>query len=303
MSGCLTSITLCIIFLGIIIIILTISLLLMDRYNNVKHSISKCIDNDIFGNSQNILVPYIDSNITFPIIHPDIHCFDVQVARYCADLINRVVVMFCNQTMKGSLQLPDHIVLQTTLYYDNNVIGFIGSYDKFVFVVFRGTVTEQEWKSDFQYSQVKLATKEHSSMCHAGFMNVYSQMKEHIAQTICKLSPDRLFVAGHSLGASLATLVSLDHYQTYNVHTYVFGSPRVCDHIPHGMSYFWRINNTCDIVTQLPLSVMPNKNNKSSPYVYTHGGANIEFTLNMQNLRHSHSMNTYIRGLEYGMLQ
>ena len=105
----------------------------------------------------------------------------------------------------------------------------------------------------------------------------------------------KIIITGHSLGAALATLASLDLQYDYDVVSYTFASPRVCDGFPtEGMRGFFRIDNTCDIIQQLPLAVMLNFNNPKSPYYYQHSGDSMFFTDNKKGMGANHLIDVFI---------
>ena len=196
--------------------------------------------------------------------------------------------------------------------FRNKIIGYIASsaISKIVWVAFRGTANEAEWRQDFNFSQVylelsdtenqrtfKLKTGE-TLACHKGFLNVFNEFKDKLISSIKNLNPTKVVISGHSLGASLATLASLELAYQYQVYTYAFASPRVCDSIPPVTSAFWRINNTADVIPDVPLSVMPNLQDKDNPYFYTHGGTAMDFTDNRKSLTNNHLLPVYINAIE-----
>lgn len=57
---------------------------------------------------------------------------------------------------------------------------------------------------------------------------------------------------------------------------------------------YWRVENTEDIIPDLPIPVMPNLKQSNSPFIYTQDGNPITYTLNWGGLLRNHSMTSYI---------
>ena len=110
-------------------------------------------------------------------------------------------------------------------------------------------------------------------------------------------------MTGHSLGGAIAGLVCLSLSQTHDIYGYVFGSPRICDVFQtDNMKAYFRINNTCDAIKEMPLSVMWNVENKTDISFYSHGGIEKTFTSNRQSLTNNHLMPVYIEALENNLI-
>ncbi|MEK3737203.1 lipase family protein [Paenibacillus sp. FSL F4-0122] len=163
----------------------------------------------------------------------------------------------------------------------NNVwerFGFILESPQEIIIAFRGTSTTTNWISNVLASQERFKYLKEDSLTHRGFTNIYSSARDGIFSTLSKLSPDKtLYITGHSLGAALATLCTLDiaantSYTTPNLYTY--GSPRVGD--PDFVNIFkqyvrksYRYANLFDVVTYAPPHVykLPKREKK---YYYNH---------------------------------
>jgi len=130
-------------------------------------------------------------------------------------------------------------------------------------------------------------------------MHIFSEIRPSLMKILEQWHVQDLIITGHSLGAALATLASIELASTYNVTTYVFASPRVCDHLPTtSIRNFWRVNNASDIVTQLPLSVMPNLEPEGTPFFYSHGGNSVDFNDNRHSIVNNHLLPVYIDALD-----
>lgn len=283
------------------------------RYSRIFDAARFAVDNELFCDPQaGECLLSSDDSLGFPAVGGD--TFDYAVARYCADLVARVQLLFYKKNGHDELRLPADLALATTLTYDEKIIGYVASSsDGTAWVVYRGTAHELEWRQDFNFHQTELLVGNDGDdeqepfatgagdplSCHSGFVNVFNQSSDLLLSTIEALAPTKVVVTGHSLGASVATLAMLRLAPNYRVHTYVFGSPRVCNRVPvpSGSSY-WRINNTTDAITTVPLSVMPNVVDKTKPFLYTHGGVAINFTDNRESLTNNHLMPVYVNELD-----
>lgn len=222
--------------------------------------------------------------------------FCYKIAERAADLILRVAT----QT-----PIPGDLTVLKTLLFQKKRIGVMlldpgGT----VWIVFRGTSTKQEWEHDFDFVHADFLVEEKTFRCARGFIGVFSevygQVKDELKNRTCDV-----VVTGHSLGAALATLCAgaLVSHPAHYVQCYNFGGPRVCfDLTLPARTMVWRINNTCDIVQQLPLAVMWNTRSKRSPYKYTHLGRQVNFTTNYGTLQENHTMPVYIEAIRDRLL-
>lgn len=298
----------------IILIILSVFGLYLTHFKKVTSAVSVTITNDLphLGKDDGFVLT-INDNLPQPVDMT--RDFDRETARFCSDLIVRVEMLYYKKSGVTELRMPPDLKNEGALYFNENVIGFVGKSKKpssgVVWVAFRGTATEMEWHRDFSFShgdfEAREQTSEHkdfettgygSLSCHRGFLDVYSEFRWVMMDKIKSLNPTAVVVTGHSLGASLATLSSIDISRYFPVYSYVFGSPRVCEFIPPVMDAYWRLNNTEDIIPNIPLSIMPNVENKSSPFFYTHGGLSMEFTDNRRSFTRNHTMPVYINAIE-----
>ena len=183
-------------------------------------------------------------------------------------------------------------------------IGFIAQRGAEAVLVFRGTMTANEWIADFK---VRLTpnTIAGTGKVHDGFLRTYTLFREAIRQSLESIDGrTRLFVAGHSLGAGLATLAAMDLASrpgSRRPALYTFASPRVGDRQFardfNGLlsERSFRIANTCDLVTSIPFPV---------PFLrfiggyFTHVETPVEFTIQHEDVEKNHSIDTYLKALE-----
>jgi triacylglycerol lipase len=183
-------------------------------------------------------------------------------------------------------------------------IGFIASSKADIFLVFRGTMTPLELLRDFR---INLSSYPYAALgkVHDGFIRVYDEFRTPILDCLKRIGRGkRLYIAGHSLGAALATLAAPDISSSTvfkSPAVYTYGSPRVGDRafadgynrISRGCSY--RIANTCDLVVSLPFPV---------PFLnfiggfFTHVDEPVEFTAQEEDVEKNHDIGTYLASLE-----
>ncbi len=183
-------------------------------------------------------------------------------------------------------------------------VGFIASRGPELFLVFRGTVTVEEWVRNLRFT---LAPYLLSGMgkVHEGFLETYGFVRQRVQEALsAQERGKRLFIAGHSLGGALATLAAPDVSQATPFPSpvvYTYGSPRVGDRAfaeawnqAHAARAF-RIVNTSDIVPSIPLPV---------PFAgvlggfFTHVETPVDFTIQEENLEKNHLMPTYLAALD-----
>lgn len=137
-----------------------------------------------------------------------------------------------------------------------------------VIFAYSGTETKAAWQSDFRYHQVppaKLNGYKDGMLVHQGFYEFYTAVQ---SQLWCWWEENHkwvkhLFITGHSLGASLASLSAFDFSGVFKEHkkpiVYTFGSPRLANiafakefdrKMPHSIN----VINTEDLIPALVLA-------------------------------------------------
>jgi predicted lipase len=111
-------------------------------------------------------------------------------------------------------------------------IGFVAQKQRSVFVIFRGTVTIAEWVRNLNVRLSNYSTADYGKV-HDGFLETYSAIHNKLLKALVELDlRNKLFIAGHSLGAALATLAMPDIVANTGFRAptiYTYGSPRVGD--------------------------------------------------------------------------
>ena len=183
-----------------------------------------------------------------------------------------------------------------------------------VFVTFRGTQSPEDWMSDLTFPQAAHPW----GQTEAGFSTLYAQCSADVRTCVQQAAAQRVFVTGHSLGAGLAVLATADLVQSGAAPAavmYSFAGPRVGD--PAFAAKFnaqvgraWRIVNTEDIVTTVPLAtptlITDSKPNSVLGMVlmlarnldYEHVGIPVCFTTHKGSIVGNHMMQVYSDALK-----
>ncbi len=208
-----------------------------------------------------------------------------------------------------------------------------------VYIIFRGTRTQSEWEHDLNFSQRQLKSadlahmakmeyvfsnplnhKDHphtfsfhagcssNTMVHRGFYKVFDEIRiqvdAHMNMIFASHTVQRFVIAGHSLGAALASLTGLflrTHFSVQSagkIVVYTFGKPRVGN--PEYRScvsslsiVVHRVQNEDDVITAIPLSANPNLSEHKEPYLFDHEGEPQHYQNNWKSLLWTHSIQNY----------
>lgn len=183
--------------------------------------------------------------------------------------------------------------------------GFVLSSPEANIIVFRGTQQPVEWLQNFQARQIPHSAEipfDFPGKLHQGFVKIYSNLADPVRVAAQRLDPSvPCYIAGHSLGASIAAIAALDIAQTVpqlqdQIRLYTYASPRMGDRafadghsqrVPNS----YRIANQTDAFTLLP----PTSLNQT---VYVHMGEPWVFSSQRGDLGTNHFISTYRRAIE-----
>ena len=242
--------------------------------------------------------------VDLPIPDQKDQTFNVEVARFLADLIVRI-----SRAVNEPFTEP-HTLKNELLMYDskkNPIFGVLWTNNSIAYIAFRGTMEPQEWMQNFTYKQqhaLFLNNSKNSPNIHSGFLEVYNNFRNNLIHKIKELKPTQIFIAGHSLGGAIATICGLDlKILGYNTIVYNFASPRVgddkfCDLVKNSNLPLYRIVNTSDVAPTFPVSVSPNFDDPEKPFIYNHCGNAIYFTDNWKSIVNNHTLAVYVNWLE-----
>ena len=183
-----------------------------------------------------------------------------------------------------------------------------------VFTVYRGTESPQDWIADFTFPQVPHAL----GNVEQGFSDVYDQTAASVAAAIPRAGgKPNVIVTGHSLGAALAVLAAAGIVASgaaSQTSLYNFAGPRVGDLLfaagfNSRVATAWRVVNTEDIVTTVPLAtpalsagMLPHNplsflNGLGQKLDYEHVGNAVAFTTHTGSIAGNHDMQVYLAAL------
>lgn len=138
--------------------------------------------------------------------------------------------------------------------------AFLASNGEFAILAFRGT--QKAWRdvqTDIRAGRIRTS----SGKIHVGFSQGYSSIAKKIEKSLARIGRIPIYITGHSLGGALATIATQyleanPRFEFQMAACYTFGSPRVgnADYDPNLKTSIFRIVNTTDIVTVVPLLTM-----------------------------------------------
>lgn len=141
-------------------------------------------------------------------------------------------------------------------YEIGSVKGYLAKSDDFAFLVFRGSVTLNDWKTNFNFELIGVESDIGNIKIHSGFWETYQKFADELKNDVDTLIGDKigLYTAGHSLGGALAQIASATLRLDNLAACYTFGCPRVGNDkfdefvkCPH-----YRIVNGWDLVPTIP---------------------------------------------------
>ncbi len=144
-------------------------------------------------------------------------------------------------------------------------IGLLARHSKKneVYLVFRGSIQDEEWVQDILLMQTPCEIKlvgSGSGRVHLGFQRMFQSLQPGPKEWRRYLGAPgkrlKLFTAGHSLGGALAVLSALELHE-YQPHCYTFGAPRVGDAyfaaaVDRFVPHTFRLENFRDPIPTLP---------------------------------------------------
>jgi predicted lipase len=151
------------------------------------------------------------------------------------------------------------------------------------YIVFRGSTTQLDWKTNFEFEQeltdfrqevvqqsivqereqvypYEEESKANAKM-HKGFVTAYFGVRTSICKLLKERTTARVIATGHSLGGALATLCAVDlqfnFAGQFAIESYTYGAPRVgnqgfVDSFNHRVPNSFRFVYGLDIVPALP---------------------------------------------------
>jgi triacylglycerol lipase len=172
--------------------------------------------------------------------------------------------------------------------------------DATVYLSIRGTESVEDWVADASAELTDYALVLDYGRVHKGFYRVYASMAPAVrtamnAACAAVKRPEAVFITGHSLGSSLATLAVPDVLvntvvdgDDARVRQYNLASPRTGDatfaarYNGNGVPTY-RVVNSSDLVPELPPSVLGDE-------VFEHVGIPVMFTAQYNSIAGNHAI-------------
>jgi hypothetical protein len=187
-------------------------------------------------------------------------CVRLSAAAYCEE--------YTYPTMKFDGPASEFILTDTIYSYKTDMLGFVGIIHKLktIYVSFRGSSSLMNWMDDFEIKKVPYTTflpECNKCMVHNGFFITALSVRNQTVDSIKRLKRSypkyEIICTGHSLGASIAQLISMElNRLNYNSRVYNYGQPRVGDirfseFVNKKIEGFWRFSHNRDIVVHIPI--------------------------------------------------
>ncbi len=174
------------------------------------------------------------------------------------------------------------------------------SRDSEIYLVIRGTESVEDWVVDISAGLTDYELVPSYGRVHEGFLRVYASMAPAVREAVsaaCRQvqTPEALFVTGHSLGSSLATLAVPDLLENTpvdvrdaRVKQYNLASPRTGDstfaarYNANG-AVTYRVVNSTDLVPEVPPAILGEE-------IFEHVGIPVMYSAQYDSLGGNHSI-------------
>ena len=182
--------------------------------------------------------------------------------------------------------------------------------ERLLVLAIRGTESVEDWVADASAALTPYALAPSYGRVHKGFYHVYASMATAVRGAVNSAwnalgEPQTVFITGHSLGSSLATLAvpdvitnTLVSVHEVQVRQYNLASPRTGDstfaarYNGNGVPTY-RVVNTTDLVPEVPPSVLGDE-------IFEHVGLPVMFSAQYNSIGGNHScINSYAYALAH----
>lgn len=214
------------------------------------------------------------------------------------DRVNQTKDVIRNQ-VKQAVNLRQQI----SVYY-----GFLLASPTMNVLMFRGTQRQLEWLENILAIQENYVHPVNGTVIgkvHSGIYNFYhTHLAAAVKEAVQSLDPKQpLAIAGHSLGAALATFAAIDlalvlpEFQpTIQVYTYAgprLGNKAFAETHSQLLPNHYRITNLADMIPMLPLSKLLTDD-------FVHVGESWSFLAQQGDIMPNHFIETYRQAIEQG---
>jgi len=187
--------------------------------------------------------------------------------------------------------------------------GFVLTSSQHSIISFRGTQQTNEWIQNVLVQQLEytdLSPFKFIGKVHHGFATIYGSIAQQvvdIAKSLDKTLP--VYVTGHSLGASLATLAAMDLAIQIpslrpQLHLYTYASPRVGD-VAFARAHnrlvpnHYRVVNVADAIPLAPPTITPGLNGQM---IFAHTGQLWGFVEYAGDVAPNHFISAYKKAID-----
>lgn len=243
--------------------------------------------------------------------------FEKSIAIYMAKMIINFNVNIQKKSIESMAYLPMNCerISNIFLKFENSPL-FASIFEQKInpksscsIVVIRGTATSKEWIFNRKTYQTNINLNDQPLRLHHGFWLVFSQIRDQLDSYFRTLPQKKrvIYFTGNSLGGAVSVIASTLFQRLYphlRMVCYNFAKPKVGN--PSWTIFseaslknrIYRIWNTEDLVTQLPLPVLINLKKHSEPWIYSHEGQSILISQNMKSISLNHSLYLLLHHLE-----
>jgi hypothetical protein len=101
--------------------------------------------------------------------------------------------------------LDDDVVFYSMDNKEYHPNYFLLDFDDSLFVVIRGSGSDEDWATDFDFNETVQTYGKYKINSHIGFYKASKNIFEEMKPTLLKYAHKRIFITGHSLGGSITT--------------------------------------------------------------------------------------------------
>jgi triacylglycerol lipase len=194
-----------------------------------------------------------------------------------AELMAKLALLAYEPDLAALTQQLSHGGFELLGTYDEEVSqGFLARTPDFAVLVFRGSDSFADWRTNLASRAVPLRTSLGRVRVHEGFKNAYDLIGDKILLDLNVKVPANLgiYITGHSFGAALAQIASAALERDTLAACYTFGAPRVGDMAfdslvlcPH-----YRMVNGWDLVSTMPPPFLTPFRHNGDPRLMTEVG-------------------------------
>jgi triacylglycerol lipase len=194
-----------------------------------------------------------------------------------AELMAKLALLAYEPDLAALTQQLSHGGFELLGTYDEEVSqGFLARTPDFAVLVFRGSDSFADWRTNLASRAVPLRTSLGRVRVHEGFKSAYDLIGDKILLDLNVKVPANLgiYITGHSFGAALAQIASAALERDTLAACYTFGAPRVGDMAfdslvlcPH-----YRMVNGWDLVSTMPPPFLTPFRHNGDPRLMTEVG-------------------------------